>query len=63
MTPQHHALDHIKAFLDVTSIGVAIAAVLKALPEVTVVLSFIWVCMRMYNSWLEIRVNRKQLDE
>lgn len=58
-----HVPEGIKHFLDVTSIGVAVAAFVKVLPEVTVVLSFVWICLRTYSAWLEVRLKQKQLND
>jgi ABC-type amino acid transport system permease subunit len=54
-----HLSDPIKGTLDVAFAGVTVAAVLDAIPGITAALSLVWVCMRIYSAWLEIKKHRR----
>ena len=42
--------DHDKAVVDVLSVSTVTAAILNYLPAATAVLSFIWVCLRIWET-------------
>lgn len=43
-------LETLKPLGDAMSIGATLAALIGALPAITTVLSFVWVCIRLYET-------------
>lgn len=52
-----------KFAIDAASIGWVVTVILANLPAVTAGLSAVWVLMRMYQSWQEIRLNTLKLKK
>lgn len=64
----HELSDTLKQWIDALSLGVVAASVMKALPEATAVLSFVWICFRIYElqtvqNWLARRRAAKLRDK
>lgn len=51
-----------KHVIDAASLGWLATVILANLPAVTAGLSAVWVLMRMYQSWQEIRLNSLKLN-
>lgn len=63
MSPLDHMTDGAKHLMDAASIGAALMAVIGIIPIATTILGFVWFLMRIYQTWLEIRVQHKKLRE
>lgn len=61
--PVENLSESSRNLLDVASLGWLVAVFLANLPAVTAGLSAIWVCLRIYQSWQEIRLNRHRLKK
>lgn len=53
----------VKKAIDMLSIGTAIAGLFTILPKIATGLSVLWLLMRMYETWLNIKEKRKALKE
>ncbi len=55
--------EQIKLVGDGTAAGVSFAAVLGWLPHIAAIGSIIWVIFRIYNEYLQMRINKKILQD
>lgn len=46
---------------DALAIGAFFATILSWLPAATIVLSFVWICLRCIESWQNVRLNDRKL--
>jgi len=58
----NHLSEPTKHILDIGAIGVAVATLLTALPIVASILSVVWLGMRVYLGYREIRYGVKTRD-
>lgn len=63
MAPIDHMSDAGKHLADMASVGVVAAALLEMIPEMTAIAGLVWFVMRIYQTWLEIRLKQKELDK
>ncbi len=49
--------------IDASALGVTTAALMEIVPAVTALASFVWVCLRIYNSVLDAKLKRKELNK
>ena len=54
-------LEEIKTLGDIISFGVIITALLKWIPEITAVLSLVWIIMRLYETYLSVKEKRRTI--
>lgn len=55
MTPE------MKQAVDLGALGVTLTTVMQIVPPITAVLSLVWVSLRIYESWQNIKKNHKEL--
>lgn len=55
--------DSFKHALDLMSFGSAIAAALSFIPHLAAVLGVVWICLRIYETRLNIQLAQKKLNE
>lgn len=54
-------LESIKHYIDITSIGIWLSAFFSLIPHIAALLSIVWVCFRIYESYLTIKRIKKEL--
>lgn len=58
-----HLNETAKHALDGLSLGSAAMAVLGIVPEIAALLGAVWIVMRLYESWLTIKIRRRELRD
>lgn len=53
----------VKHLADMASLGLVLAALAKILPAIATILSILWLAARIYETFLSIRIKRKELGE
>lgn len=54
-------VDDIKHLFDALSISAWFGAVLGILPGLTTLAAFLWMCIRIYDSYLAVKLKKKEL--
>ena len=55
--------EQIKLVGDGAAAGISVAAILGWLPYLTAIGSLIWLCLRIYNEVLEIKIKKRRIKE
>lgn len=63
MTSLHDLSEPVKTTADLLSVGAFIATLMSWLPAATIFLSFVWICLRCFESWQNVRLNARKLKE
>jgi hypothetical protein len=63
MTSLHDLSEPFKHTVDALSLGAVAATLLAWLPPATIVLSFVWICLRCVESWQNVRLNDRKLKQ
>lgn len=63
MTSLHNLSEPVKTAGDFLSVGALFATLLSWLPAATIVLSFVWICLRCVESWQNVRLNDRKLRD
>jgi hypothetical protein len=61
MVSLHDLSEPVKHVADALAVGAFVATILSWLPAATVFLSFVWICLRCYESWQNVRLNDRKL--
>jgi hypothetical protein len=53
-----------KHFIDITAVGATVATeFFNLLPHISLLLSVVWLCVRIYEGWLGIKKKRIEIKE
>lgn len=59
----HDMSEPVKTAGDYLAVGTLFATLLSWLPAATIVLSFVWICLRCIESFQNVRLNHRKLSD